>query len=339
MAERALAVLALASLSTLAQEAAPLASAHNCTPDDRNGFHGCPTMAERNRTLALLQQCLLERRPARADLRARCGRLLGAPDAPSSQYDGSCGFRSRQARGWLATLHGVVDDCTHVLFTVILGGTDALRPPLRAPERLRAPGERWCAVAFVDARKVRPSPWRAVLSRYPLFPASGRPSELWGSSAPWYKVGVADRSIFHNTARTAKALRVSAMRLFPRANWTIYADGKLRMLKSAAEIVAQVRGMTDLPIITIEHPRYLDMDTEFARARRRVVFQGRAHWEEDRADIDRQKDLYAREGLFNRQMGNSEVCVFLENRDAPPPAWSGLEPPGARAVIAGFECA
>lgn len=344
-----LALLALASAPmqahVVAREAAvpegPAHVVHECTPDDRSGFHGCPTLDDRNRSLVHLQQCLDERWPASAEVRARCSGLFSTPQAPAgSATDCSCGFRSPAARGWLSTLHRSVAGCTHVLFTVILGGSDPLRPPQRAPAHLRSEAERWCAVAFVDEMSVPPaSRWRASSSDYPLFPASGHPSEQWDSAQPWYTIGIARHSMFHNAARTAKAIRVSAMRLFPDAKWTMYTDGKLVMLKSAAEIMAEVKRMTDMPIVALEHPRWLDMGKEFKRARLRLAKQQRPSLREDIADLGFAEQLYREEGFFNRQPGNYEGCLFIENREAQVARWSGREPPSTATALQSFECA
>lgn len=303
--------------------------AHECDMEDRRGFHGCVSLLERNRTLVSLQTCL-DGRWLNRENAAQCSRMFDGLASPAGSPDVSCGFKSSAAHAWLASLHHRVAGCTHVVFAVILGGSDKLRPFKRAPTHFVTHGELWCAIAFIDAHRLR-HPQNDTRTLHP--------SAYWDTAQPWVEVGVDVAAMFHSAARTSKAIRVSSMRLFPAARSTIYVDGKLVLLLSPPEILRQVLQETRAPFVALEHPTHLDSEGEFARAIARIRSQRRPSWREDVKDALVAQALYAAEGMFNHQAGLADNCMLLENREGGPTVWSGREPASARAVLQSFSCA
>jgi hypothetical protein len=295
-------------------------------------FHGCPTMADRNRTIAIAQACAARPAPASADASAPhpCS-LLSGPAA-------YCGFASARADAWLARLASASASCTHVLYTVITGHSDMLKPvsrgkarkqPRQGPERAQVGGGTWCAIALIDANARESS---VLLSAADLWRAS--------SGTAWLRFALPAGPLFadQNGVRAGHALRAAGMRLFPNAAWTVYMDGKAGLRIPPDTLIARVSELTPLPLIVFEHPHWLSLDTELMQVRKHLRVQNRSGLAADLIDVDRAEALYRSEGMLNHQAGMVDSFVIVQHRTAVRSAWSGIEPAGACAVLRSIEC-
>lgn len=293
-------------------ERSPSAVAH-C-----GNFHGCPALEVRNASLKLGQACLwqgafpggLPQSYAEACAGERF--LSPAMVDPPAPY---CGFASEAGVAWLAKLNALTSHCITVVYTVITGGYDPLKPVPGGPQ----PG--LCLIGLVDHVTAQKQTHAARQIGWTLY-------EL-PDPTPWPS----------SPARTSHSLRSMAMRMFPAAEHTIYTDGKVVLLKPPAQIMAEVREATSAPYVVIEHPWSLSQMNEFTFAMARVRYQRRAHVHEDVADIKRQQKFYCKEGACNNQAGMLDATMVIQQRIPRLNFPTGRAEPDARTAIRWIECA
>ncbi|KAG8465345.1 hypothetical protein KFE25_002652 [Diacronema lutheri] len=300
-----------------------------------DSFHGCPTMADRNRTYALAQMCALRRWPEQSATARACAAMgVGTSlDAPEQSGERAyCGFGSPRARAWLGGVHRAADGCAIVLFTVIVGSSDTLAP-FPADEHSGG-AETVCAIALVDAPQLAAG--ANATRALPTFD-TGPPS--------WRRVALPAERISASPGRTAHAFKASMLALFPRAEWVVYADAKTVLRLPPRALVRRLAALTALPLIVFQHPWNTSPELEAHYSRVRVRFQRRPAWRQDVADITRAEARYRKEGAYNNQPGMLDAFVVAQQR-APAAAMlagrtraTGHEPPTPRAVLQAFECA
>lgn len=281
-------------------------------------FHGCPDLSLRNSSLGTAQACVWASSfpaplpPAMVDACAGRRFLSHEHTTPPAPY---CGFTSAVALRWLAGVHAATAHCRLVVYTTITGGYD----PLKAVPGARAPDE--CLVALVDEQTAQQ---QAAAAR----------------AHHWLLVVLPDPTPFPAShARSAHTLRASASRLFPTADWTIYTDGKVVLLKSPQQIVGELRNKTTRPLIMIEHPWSLSFAKEFKYAMTRIRYQHARHTSRDVHDLKRQFAFYCREGACNNQPGMVDATMVIQQRAPRRNYPSGRPEPDPRAVIRWLECA
>lgn len=293
-------------------------------------FHGCVTEALRNSTLALAQRCSAHCAPA--GVRDDCMNALlphgdtdRAAERPARAH---CGFRSAAARAWLARVHAETGNCSIVLFSAIVGGTDPVAPP---PVFTSAASDTYkCAVLFTDM------PERAA-------PSPQRPTGQ-AAAARWNVIELPRPPIFQSAARTSVSLKTASMQLFPHAQFTLWLDGKMHLKgMSVSALLKQIRKQTKLPYISFAH--YLsrgpphDKWNEVGHTKRHVRGQRRPGLQQDLADIDALYARYSEEQAYNGWPGLIDTAMLVTVRTPPTYPFSGcplLEP---RLAIAALECA
>lgn len=299
-------------------------------------FLGCASSSSRQSTLSTARSCLQAHllKNAHSNLHSRCGgaQLWSPPaasrDKPAEKEHAEpyCGYRSAAAIRWLSRVHNASKDCERVVFTVI---TDAYDVPKRVPgcSQLAASSPVCrCLFALVDQPTHNSfwsenstmgwSPWTPLLVP-PIF--AGQPS---------------------GTARAAHMLKLSAHRLFPLANSTMYIDGKMSFNHPPATVFDRIAEITPLPLVMVENNvrrGSLDFQSEYIETIGALRRKERgAVLEKDLADLDRQRQFYCQhDQACNNQAGRIDASFIVQQRWARPR--SVLDPPAAM-LLRWFEC-
>jgi len=301
-----------------------------------SAFHGCPSFADRNVTLTVAQHCL-SRTPSEmtGEMRATCDGLRFA--STSYPHGPFCGFVSNVSLTWLEQTRAAANNCSTVVFTVILGGYDTLRQPptekvMKVANRTEAST---CFVAIVDD---------ASLSQWGLqMPFSSKRSSKQGTTsyaevASWRLVLLPISYPKSAGSRLSKTIRFSGTRMFPDAAVTFYVDGRIRFKMPVESIVRYFRHRTPLPWVAMLHPDKLrSAESEVPMALKR---HGNSPvWDTYKSEIRRQQAFYESEGAYNQSPGMIDGALFMQYRVATTQRrFSGSPPPPQRVIIRWLDC-
>lgn len=311
-------------------------------------LHGCPSLADRNTTLAVAQHCLWTPRAALTEeMRATCdGERFASKEAPNRPV---CGFTSEPSLKWLQFVRAAAEGCTRVIFAVVLGGYDSLKEP---PGRLR-PGT--CLIAISDLRSLaswgfKPSTTKEI-ARSIARPTAPMPrGDAWPYVySQWRVVLLPIRYYPKHASRLSKTLRFAGMRMFPDAQTVMYADGKLNFIKSLDVLMDYFANHTSLAWVALAHNnktrnavsevdaaknRFGPIESHASSTIRQKVA---AHMER----VERQRAFYKLEDGYNNAPGLIDGGLFIQQREpraAPSLQHSGIQPPDHRTVLRWLDC-
>jgi hypothetical protein len=229
--------------------------APRATPDAAGGAHigwaGNQTADERR---AALSQCGAETTPSTAPAPANAGLL-------------HCGFQAQSAFDAARdSLQATAAHCEIVVLTAILGGLDQLRQPLY-PLRGKSGS---CFFAFVD--RLSHTSRGATTRGGPARPsdtqgapgAKSAPSPNLPSVGVWQLVLLAGALPFGNSRRDSRIPKMLPHRLFPRASFCIWVDGKLQLTMQPEQAIARYLADANADIAAVRNLRRDTIDHEFA---------------------------------------------------------------------------
>lgn len=292
-------------------------------------FHGCPTLGDRNVTLAVAQYCVTrqphEMTPA---MRSTCaGELFASPATPHAPW---CGFASGEALAYMDRLRSIAGHCKRVLFAVVIGGHEAVQPVQGTIP------DQGCAVAIVDFTSQRR--WHAL--RFPR----------WRG---WTLVRLPDSLHFDYASRFAKIIRFGSSRMFPNASMVMYVDGFMHFGLPIDDVFRYVAKRTSKPWVALAHtdPTRDSLHEVFVVLTERFKPRkaGLEYIRNASRAIEEQRFLYGSEGAWSRENWMIEGQLFLQQRrlDADPvvpvarrpPKYPGMPVADATVIARWMDCA
>lgn len=112
-----------------------------------------------------------------------------------------------------------------------------------------------------------------------------------------------------------KAVKLSGPQLFPHADILLWYDPKYVLKRRLVRFIAETFAtMKPNASIAISENFFHDIESGFAGARQRLIYQNATFKKNpviatELSDIERQKNFYKREGLFERTRGNKQLVV------------------------------
>lgn len=287
-------------------------------PSGCDSFHGCPSLAARNATLAAAQYCtsrMAQEMPSA--MRQVCNGQSLEP-RPCGLW---CGFATPKAEAWLQTVRAHTRHCSWVVFTVVVGGSEEVQ---QVKGKLSSSG---CILVVVDGATLR---------------AWGR--EGASSWRGWTFLAVPDDVTYSFASRFSKIFRFGASRMFPGAQMVMYVDGFTSFGGKPEALLHYVRRRTLLPWIAMGHRNTarntLREVAEILKKRFNPSVAGKSYVRAASEAIVHQREFYAAEGAYNRENWMIEGSLFVQQR-APRTVRNrtGLPLPDPSAVVRWMDCA